>query len=172
VIPGEREPFVDAETCPDALTIAREFLVALGQSDVQSGETLLDVERRVITAWCEIGAPLLNRNTLRFDGETASAESYAFDFDNKWIALPSSNEPIDIATLAVIEVPAVEVSPAEVPAPAVVEDPVANQRAVELASRIRQQQAAIDAGARRISEKNLQRELEREKRLGIAYVAE
>src|ERR1700682_968625 len=37
VTPGEREPFIDAATCPDALTIAREFLVAMSQPDIQPG---------------------------------------------------------------------------------------------------------------------------------------
>jgi hypothetical protein len=157
VSPGEREAFVDAETCPDALTVAREFLVALAQPDIQAGECLLDVERRVVTAWCAIGAPLLNRNTLRFDTETASAESYAFDFDKKWVALPGSDEPIDITMLPAAEVPAVEI----------VEDTAAKQLAIKVAAICKQQQDACDADARRISAKNLQRELEKEKRLGI-----
>jgi hypothetical protein len=155
VFPGEREAFRDAETSPDALIVAREFLVALGQPDVQPGECLLDAERRVMAAWCAIGAPLLDRNTLRFDTATASAESYAFDFDNKWIPLLGSDEPIDNATLPVIEVPAVvEVSAAEIPAPAIVEDTTAKQLAFEVARRAQLQQQAISIEYRRISAKN------------------
>ena len=172
VFPGECEAFRDADTLPDALIVAREFLVALAQPDIQPGECLLDAERRVITAWCATGAPLLNRNTLRFDTETACADGYAFDFDNKWIPLSGSNEPIDVATLPVIEALAVaEVSATEVPAQAIVEDATAKQFAIEVARRAQIQQEIINIECRRICAKNLQRELEKEKRLGTAYVA-
>jgi hypothetical protein len=168
VFPGECEAFRDADTCPDALTVAREFLAALSQPDVQAGETLLDVERRVMTAWCAVGAPLLNRNTLRFDTETACSDSYAFDFDKNWIPLSGSNELIDLAILPLIEAPAVaEVSATEIPAPAIVEDATAKQFATEVARRAQLQQETINMECRRISAKNLQRELETQKRLGI-----
>jgi hypothetical protein len=173
VSPGECEAFRDAETCPDALTVAREFLIALNQPDVQFDETLFDVERRVVAAWCSAGAPLLNRNTIRFDTSTASTtDGYSFDFDNKWIALPGSNEPINIESLPAIAVPeVVKVPAAEIPAPATTQDPALKKYpSEEVAALCKITQAAVDAEARRISAKNLERELAREKRLGIAYV--
>src|ERR1700730_8598662 len=72
VSPGEREAFVNCETVADAQCVCREFLAALHQPDIMVNESLLSAERRVIEAWIAIGAPLLNRNNLRFDEETGS----------------------------------------------------------------------------------------------------
>jgi hypothetical protein len=173
VSPGEVEAFQNAETCSDALLVAREFLIALNQPDIQAGESLLSAERRVMTAWIEVGAPLLNRNTIRFDAETGSTiDGFTFDFDSKWVPLPGSTELIDVASLPVIEIPTV----AEVPAvytpvtPAIVNDPaLKNYRTPEVTAICKAQQDACDADARRIGNRNLERELLREKRLGVAY---
>jgi len=191
VSPGEVEAFVDAETCSDALLVAREFLIALGEPDVKSGETLLDVERRAAMGWIKIGAPLLSRITLKFDTSTGSTtDGFTFDLDSRWVPLPGSNEVIDVSTLPVIEVPeVVEASPVA-DTPAIVEDTVAptieQQRAMEhrrqtglsrvtpqLALMLKTQQDAMDAKAREISARNEARELALEKRLGTyTYEAE
>jgi hypothetical protein len=196
VTPGEREAFINAESVEDALRVAREFLVALNQPDVQPGETLLDVERRVISAWCAAGtAPLLNRNTIRLDTSVATAESdFDFDFDTKWIPLPGANELIDVSTLSVIVVPeVVEVSPA-VDTPITVEHwrlpayapTLEEQLAMEHrhqtglcrvspqeALMLKTQQDAMDEKSRKLSQANEARELALEKRLGTyAYEAE
>jgi hypothetical protein len=124
-----------------------------------------------VSAWCEAGAGLLNRNTLRIDTSTASTiDGYTLNFD-KWIPLDGANEVIDISTLPVIEVPAAAPAPLAPPVPAVTwDDPALKQyRTEEVAAICKQQQDASDANARAIGKKNLQRELEREKRLGVGY---
>jgi hypothetical protein len=106
VFPGERAPFTDAEVCGDALTVAREFLIALNEPDVQFEESLLKVERRVVKAWCEAGCPLLNRDTRRLETSVADTTGiYLYDFDQKWVPLEGADLPIDISTLPVIVVP-------------------------------------------------------------------
>jgi len=200
VIPGEREAFVDAESVPDALTVAREFLLALGQPDAKPGETLLDVERRVIThptsGWFAIGAPLLSRANLKFDTSTASTtDGYVFVFDKSWVALPGSDQLIDVATLPVIEIPAVPDVPA-LDTPVIVEvaptieDTVAPTIEEQLAMEHRRQkgfcpvaprealllktqQDAMDEKSRKLSQANEARELANERRLGpVAYAYE
>jgi hypothetical protein len=167
--PGELEAFQDAQNCSDALIVAREYILALGQPDVQAGETLLDVERRVVSAWVEQGAPLLNRNTLRLDTSVAStADGYTFDFDTQWVPIDGANEVIDISTLPVIEVPAAVDSPTVEVAPTI-EDIAAKELAIRVATICKAQQDRCDAEGRRISARNEQRELEKEKRLGVAY---
>jgi hypothetical protein len=106
VSPGELEANVNAETVGDALIVSREFLLAMNLPDVAAGESLLDVEKRVIVAWLKIGAPLFSRITLKFDPEAGSTiDGYTFDFDTKWIPLEGADLPIDIATLPAIVVP-------------------------------------------------------------------
>jgi hypothetical protein len=108
VSPGEIEAFVNAESVEDAVQVTREYLVAMGLPDVQAGQTLQDIERIVVAGFCAPGGGLLNRNTLRIDASTASTTDccYTFDFDKSWVALPGSDQPIDITTLPAIEVPA------------------------------------------------------------------
>jgi hypothetical protein len=175
VTPGEREALINAESVEDALQVAREFLVALNQPDLQPGETLRDVERRTVSAWCAAGAGLLNRNTLRIDASTASTiDGYTFDFDTKWIPLEGADAPIDI-TLPIIVVPEIVEAPAVVQAPPAPQwdDPaLKNYRTPEVAAICKAQQDACDANARAIGKKNLQRELDKEKRLGPAYAYE
>jgi hypothetical protein len=193
VSPGEIEAFQNAEDCEAALTVAREYILALGQPDVQAGETLLDVERRVVSAWVEQGAPLLNRNTLRLDTSVASiADGYTFDFDTQWVPIDGANEVIDISTLPVIEVPAlVEVPAADTPviveAAPTIEDTVAPTLEEQLAMEhrhqtglcrvspqealmLKTQQDAMDEKSRKLSQANEARELANERRLGVAYV--
>jgi hypothetical protein len=189
VSPGEIEAFVNAESLADAIISCREFLVVLGVPDIQPNESLLSAERRVLTAWCEAGAPLLSRNNLRFAEETRSDDGYAFDFD-KWIPIEGSDAPID-ATLSVIVVPeVVEVSPAaDTPitvehwrlpayAPTLEEQlamehrhkmglcPVAPREALVLKIR----QDAMDEKSRKLSQANENREQANERRLGVSYV--
>jgi hypothetical protein len=171
VTPGEIEAFVNAESITDAIISCREFLVALGASDIQPNETLLSAEKRVLEAWVKIGAPLLNRNTLKFDEETGSTiDGFTFDFDKSWIPIEGSDAPIDVA-LPVIEIPAAAPAPLAPPVPAVTWDDPAfkNYRTDEVAELCKAQQDRCDAGARRIAKTNLQRELEKEKRLGVGY---
>jgi hypothetical protein len=176
VFPGELEAFQDAETCADALTVAREFLLVLGEPDVKPGETLLDTERRVIEAWSRVGCPLLNRNNLTLDFSVACVDGFVFDFDTRWVSLTGANEVIDIATLPFIEVPAVPAavdSPTVEATPTIVNDPaLKNYRTPEVIAKCKQLQDMIDADARAIGKKNLQRELDKEKRLGPAYAYE
>jgi hypothetical protein len=177
VSPGERQAFVNCETVADALQVCREFLAALHQPDIMVNESLLSAERRVMTAWIKIGAPLLNRNNLRFDEETGSTiDGFTFDFDSKWVPLPGSDEIIDVSTLPAIVIPAVVEVPAvpAVQAPAIVNDPaLKNYRTPEVVARCKQQQDACDAEARKIAANNLERELAKEKRLGAyAYACD
>jgi hypothetical protein len=173
VSPGERQAFVNCETAADALQVCREFLAALHQPDIMVNESLLSAERRVIEAWIAIGAPLLNRNSLRFDEETGSTiDGFTVEFDSKWIALPGANEVIDVASLPALEIPTVVEVPAAPPAPPAPQwdDPAfKNYRTPEVVATCKAQQDACDADARRISAKNLKRETEREKRVGVGY---
>jgi len=188
VSPGEREAFINAESVEDALQVAREFLVALGMPDVQPGETLLKLERRVVTAWLEIGAPLLSRITLKFDHSTGSTtDGFTYDFDTKWIPLDGANEVIDltlpaIVVSAVFEVPAADtpalvdtgapLTPGEIEAMEYRHQKGLSKVAPQLALLLKTQQDAMDAKAREISARNEKRELEKEKRLGVAYAYE
>jgi hypothetical protein len=133
-----------------------------------------------VTAWCEAGAGLLNRNTLRIDTSTASTiDGYTFDFDTKWIPLEGADVLIDTSTLLAIEIPAVP-AVCEVPTvdtPAIsnhANDPaLKNYRTPELDALCKITQARADAEARKISARNEQRELEKERRLGpVAYAYE
>jgi len=174
VSPGEREAFVNCETVADELQVCREFLVALHQPDIMVNESLLSAERRVIEAWIKIGAPLLNRNNLRFDEETGSIiDGFTFEFDSKWIAQPGANEVIDVASLPVIVVPEVVEAPAAYTpaAPAITwDDPALRQYpSPEVAAACAQTQAAMDVQARKIAAANLERESLREKKFGIGY---
>ena len=192
VSPGEIEAETNCESVGAALQIAREFLVALGMPDVQPGETLLKLERRVVTAWLEIGAPLLSRITLKFDHSTGSTtDGFTYDFDTKWVALKGSHELIDVSTLPAIEVPeVVEVSPA-VDTPITVEHwrlpayaPTLEElKAMEHRSQtglcpvtpreallLWKQQEAMDEKSRKLSAANEARELANERRLGVSYV--
>jgi hypothetical protein len=56
---GESSPGRDAQTCAEELQIHREFLRALGQLDVQPGETLRAVAKRTFEAW--LASPLTCR---------------------------------------------------------------------------------------------------------------
>jgi hypothetical protein len=173
VMPGELEAFQDAASCPDALTVAREFLAALNLPDVQPGETLLDVERRAMAGFCAPGGGLLNRNTLRIETSTASTtDGFTYDFDTRWIQLPGSDQLIDVATLPVIEIPAVCEVPA-VDTPAITDhtnDPAfRNHRSEEVIAICKAQQERCDTEARKISAANLEREIEKEKRVGVGY---
>jgi len=172
VFPGEVDAHINAETMEAALQVAREFLIALNQPDIQPGECLLGAERRSVAAWAEAGCPLLNRNTLRLDMSVASVDDgCVFDSDTKWIPLPGSDQPIDVATLAVIERPAVEAAPA-VDTPAIVEEFAefdAQQLAVRESPLYKAQVNGCSALSRIQCEKNLQRETERELRLGVGY---
>jgi hypothetical protein len=171
VSPGEKEPNINAESLEDATQVAREFVIALQQPDIQPEESLLAAERRVMAAWLEIGAPLLNRNTLRFAEETGSIDGFSFDFEKSWVPIEGSDAPIDVASLPVIEIPAAPPAPLAPPVPAVTWDDPAlrNYRTPEIDALCKATQSRIDADARRISAKNLQRELEKEKRLGVGY---
>jgi hypothetical protein len=179
VSPGEIEAFVNAESLADAIISCREFLAALHQPDIMVNESLLSAERRVIEAWIKIGAPLLSRNSLRFAEETGSTiDGFAFDFDGRWLPLSGAHDLIDVATLPAIVIPAAD-TPAAVPAvltPATPswDDPAfKNYRTPEVIAICKAQQERCDANARAIGKKNLQRELEKEKRLGpVAYAYE
>src|SRR5882672_12268969 len=48
---GEASPGRDAQTCAEELQIHREFLRALGQPDVQPGETLRSIAKRNYEHW-------------------------------------------------------------------------------------------------------------------------
>jgi hypothetical protein len=111
---GETSPGVDARTVEEALEVAREMARALGISDVQEGESLLDFERRVFDAWVNYegfrgghnssdggGAPYLNRLT----GELSPGfgkpywEEYCGGFDECWQSLPGAKKQVDLAAL-------------------------------------------------------------------------
>jgi hypothetical protein len=94
-LPNETEPFARAAAIRDALQVAREFLQAYGQPDVQRGESLIDVERRVCSVW-QPDRRLLNRNSLRLDSDRIIFEG---DFDSLWELLPKGHNTIDVATL-------------------------------------------------------------------------
>jgi hypothetical protein len=109
VFPGEIAPDENALTCADGLQISREFLLALHKPGMKSGESLLDVEKRVLIAWAEAGGPLLNRNTRKLELSVAGP-AFEYDFD-KWSALEGADLPItDITPLPAIVHELVEVS--------------------------------------------------------------
>jgi hypothetical protein len=112
---GEISPGVDARTLEEALEVAREMARALNVPDVQEGESLLDLERRVFEAWINydkfVGhndasgggghGPHLNRET----GELSSGRGKDYwvehcgGFDECWKVLPGAKEKIDLASL-------------------------------------------------------------------------
>jgi hypothetical protein len=98
---GEMAPGIDANNLTDALQVAREMARAVGISDVLSGESLLDFERRTFDAWANRGAPFLIRGTqtiLPGWGADYWLE-HCGRFDEVWTALPGSNAVIDIGAL-------------------------------------------------------------------------
>jgi hypothetical protein len=109
VFPGELAPDEDARTCAEALILVREFLAALHKPGVKSGQTLKEIETRLLIAWAEAGGPLLNRNTRKLELSVAGP-SFDFDFDT-WVFLEGADLPIgDIAPLPAIVVPTPAVS--------------------------------------------------------------
>jgi hypothetical protein len=117
---GEISPGVDARTLEEALEVAREMARALTVPDVQEGEALLDLERRIFDEWVNydrfVGrndaggnfpfaggghAPYLNRET----GELSPGigrdywVNHCGGFDECWKALPGAKEKIDLASL-------------------------------------------------------------------------
>jgi hypothetical protein len=117
---GEVDPGVDARTIEEAVEVAREMARALGISDVQEGESLLDFERCVFDAWVTydkfVGrddagghspfaggghAPYLNRET----GELSPGRGKDYwvehcgGFDESWQALPGAKKKLDLAAL-------------------------------------------------------------------------
>jgi hypothetical protein len=169
VSPGEVEPFKNAVSVQDAVQVAREFLLAMNQPDIQPGETLLSAEKKVMIQWLAIGAPLLSRSTLRFAEETGCIDGFSFDFEKSWVPIEGSDAPIDVASLPVIEIPAAAPAAPAPLAPQWDDPALKHYRTPELDAMIKATQAAIDADARKISAKNLKRETEREKRLGVGY---
>jgi hypothetical protein len=74
---GEEAPGIDAKTHDAELQVHREFLRAMGQPDVQEGETLRTIAKRTYEAWLvgpyadgrtgEYYVPAFNRTLQRFD---------------------------------------------------------------------------------------------------------
>jgi hypothetical protein len=117
---GEVRPGVDARTIEEALEVAREMARALALPDVEEGESLLDIERRVFDSWVNFdrfvgrndaggnfpfasggGAPYLNRET----GELSPGHGknywvdYCGGFEGCWRVLPGARNEIDLASL-------------------------------------------------------------------------
>jgi hypothetical protein len=117
---GEISPGMDANNSNDALMVAREFGRALSIPDVQEGESLYDLERRVFEAWVNydrfVGhndaggnfqfaggghAPYLNRET----GELSPGLGHDYwvehcgGFDECWKVLSGAKEAIDLKSL-------------------------------------------------------------------------
>jgi hypothetical protein len=98
---GEVFPGVDADNLTDALRVAREMAHALGISDVQPGESLLEFERRTFDAWANRGAPFLIRATQSLVpgwGRGYFVE-HCGGFDKCWIPLPGSDNQVDLSSL-------------------------------------------------------------------------
>jgi hypothetical protein len=108
VAPSQIEPFIPATTMQDALQTIREFLRAYELPDVQVGETLTDVERRLWSIW-HLDGRLLNRNSGRLSGDRVVVERN-FTVET----LPSAQDVIDVATLPAL--------PSMLPVPVTVED--------------------------------------------------
>jgi hypothetical protein len=98
---GEVSPGIDADNLTDALQVAREMARALGVVDVQPGESLLALERRVFDAWTDRGAPFLIRTTQEL--VSGWGRDYWLEhcggFDESWTALSGSNAPVDVSSL-------------------------------------------------------------------------
>ncbi len=107
---GESSPGCDAITFADELQIHREFLRALGQPDVQPGETLRAVAQRALEAWltgpfaCRYAPPFyvpaFDRTSQQFDPEFGFGIGDA-PFEEIWTPPKDStgDELIDVATL-------------------------------------------------------------------------
>jgi hypothetical protein len=110
---GEVTPRTDATTCDEELAIHREFLRALGEQDVQPGETLRIVARRTWAAWTkgtihdraeEVFCPGFNRDTQQWNPVGEGFVVKVKPFDELWV--PPANcengeadQPIDINEL-------------------------------------------------------------------------
>ena len=110
---GEVTPRIDARTHAEELAIHREFLRALGEPDVQPGETLRDVARRAWAAWTsgtihdrpdEVFCPGFNRVTQQWNPAGEGFVIKTKSFDELWV--PPANcengeadQPIDINDL-------------------------------------------------------------------------
>jgi hypothetical protein len=108
---SESAPGHDAQTCAEELQIHREFLRALGQVDVQPGETLRTLAKRVFGAWltgpftCRsygtpFYVPAFNRTSQQFDPDFGFGIGDVL-FDEVWTPPTNSNgdELIDAAAL-------------------------------------------------------------------------
>jgi hypothetical protein len=108
---GESSTGRDAQTCADELQIHREFLRALGQPDVQPGETLRTVAKRTFEAWltgpftCRsygppFYVPAFDRTRQQFDPDFGFAIGDVL-FDEVWTPPKDStgDELIDVAAL-------------------------------------------------------------------------
>jgi hypothetical protein len=107
---GEEAPGIDAKTRGAELQIHREFLMAMGQPDVQEGETLRAIAKRTYEAWLvgpyadgqagEYYVPAFNRTLQRFDPDFGFQVT-GQPFEELWTPPKdcTGDEPIDIASL-------------------------------------------------------------------------
>jgi hypothetical protein len=101
---GEEAPGRDAKTHDSELSIHREFLRALNQPDVQEGETLRMVAKRVWDAWL-VGrysfereyVPAFNRRLQQFDPDFGFAISDKYEWEPPKDC--TGDEPIDVVAL-------------------------------------------------------------------------
>jgi hypothetical protein len=107
---GEVTPRLDARTHDEELAIHREFLRALGERDVQPGETLRDVARRNWLAWTtgsihdgpdEVFCPGFNRVTQQWNSVGEGFVVKVKPFDEVWVPpanceIGEADKPIDI----------------------------------------------------------------------------
>jgi len=107
---AEVAPRIDARTHAEELAIHREFLRALGERDVQSGETLRDVARRTWFAWtrgtihdgpAEVFCPGFNRDTQQWNPVGEGFVIKTKPFDEMWVPPADcqngeADQPIDI----------------------------------------------------------------------------
>jgi hypothetical protein len=107
---GEVTPRIDARTHAEELEIHREFLRALREPDVQSGETLRDVARRTWAAWTkgtihdgadEVFCPGFNRDTQQWNPTGEGFVVKVKPFDEVWVSPADcengeADKPVDI----------------------------------------------------------------------------
>jgi hypothetical protein len=107
---GEVIPRIDARTHAEELAIHREFLRALGEQDVQPGETLRDVARRAWLAWTKgsihddsdvVFCPGFNRETQQWNPAGEGFVVKRKPFDEMWVPPADcengeADQPIDI----------------------------------------------------------------------------
>jgi hypothetical protein len=76
---GEVAPGQNAQTAQEELEVASDFAAAMSMKPIQTGQTIRAYVNSVLRRWCEIGTPLLYRETKSFAGPIKPPDPKQFD---------------------------------------------------------------------------------------------